>query len=127
LSGLFAPTVLVFTHLVLLPALLSFVGVSPRAAERSLKREQAGDLTGAWAFPARVTQRTLALVALSSKIEVATWVFNPTKFQTRGSAHGSASAGANCSDLNQLISGHVLNDTDRQHVRCPHGSRCAHS
>ena len=35
--------VLIFTNLILLPILLSYVGVSPKAADRSLKLEQASD------------------------------------------------------------------------------------
>lgn len=58
--------VLVFTNLVLLPVLLSFVGVSARAAKRSLAQEQAGELSGAWAFLARFTQRKPALLAIGA-------------------------------------------------------------
>lgn len=58
--------VLVFTNLVLLPVLLSYLGVSHKAAERSLKQEQAGELTGVWRFIALFTQRKPALVAIIS-------------------------------------------------------------
>ena len=58
--------VLVFTNLVLLPVLLSYTGVSPKAAERSLKQEQQGELRGTWAFLARFTQRGPALVAMAA-------------------------------------------------------------
>lgn len=58
--------VLVFTNLVLLPVLLSYVGVSPKAAERSLRQEQAAELTGAWAFLAQFTQRKPALLAIGA-------------------------------------------------------------
>ncbi|WP_245479055.1 efflux RND transporter permease subunit [Rubrivivax rivuli] len=58
--------VLVFTNLVLLPVLLSYVGVSPKAAERSLKQEQAGELKGTWAFLAQFTQRKPALIAVAA-------------------------------------------------------------
>ncbi len=55
--------VLIFTNLVLLPVLLSYVGVSAAAAERSLRQEQAGELRGAWAFLAGFTRRGPALAA----------------------------------------------------------------
>lgn len=60
--------VLIFTNLILLPILLSYVGVNPRAAVRSLRAEQA-DATGAvrhplWAFLDRFTQRRWAGVAV---------------------------------------------------------------
>ena len=61
---------LIFTNLILLPILLSYTGVSAKAAERSL-RDEAADAGGAdkhpmWAFLDRFTQRrhaTLAVVA----------------------------------------------------------------
>jgi predicted RND superfamily exporter protein len=60
--------VLIFTNLILLPILLSFVGVSPAAARRSLRTEIA-EQTGArnnplWHFLGLFTQRTWALPAL---------------------------------------------------------------
>ena len=58
--------VLVFTNLVLLPVLLSYSGVSPKAAERSLKQEQATELKGIWAFLAQFTRRKPALIAVSA-------------------------------------------------------------
>ena len=58
--------VLVFTNLVLLPVLLSYVGVSPKAAERSLKQEQSSELKGIWAFLAQFTQRKPALIAVAA-------------------------------------------------------------
>ncbi len=55
--------VLIFTNLILLPILLSFTGVSPKAAQRSLKAEQQ-DMAGAkhwlWAFLDRFTQGPMA-------------------------------------------------------------------
>jgi uncharacterized protein len=61
---------LIFTNLVLLPMLLSFTGVSARAAQRSLQAEMAGtgeaDVKHAfWAFLDHFTQRTWATVALA--------------------------------------------------------------
>ena len=59
--------VLIFTNLILLPILLSYVGVSPKAAERSLKAEQL-DEQGAkhwmWEFLDLFTQRRWALRAV---------------------------------------------------------------
>ncbi|MEK8029792.1 MMPL family transporter [Ideonella sp. DXS29W] len=61
--------VLIFTNLILLPILLSYTGVSQRAAERSLRAEQA-DAAGAskhrlWAWLDRFTQRRWAAVAIA--------------------------------------------------------------
>ncbi len=59
--------VLIFTNLILLPILLSYVGVSPKAAERSLKAEQL-DEHGAkhwlWEFLDLFTQRRWAARAV---------------------------------------------------------------
>jgi predicted RND superfamily exporter protein len=61
--------VLIFTNLVLLPILLSYVGVSPVAAARSLRAEatDAGDVArpGAWAWLERFTRRGPALAAIA--------------------------------------------------------------
>lgn len=59
--------VLIFTNLILLPILLSYVGVSPSAAERSLKAEQLDEHGGKhwfWEFLDRFTQRRWALRAV---------------------------------------------------------------
>jgi predicted RND superfamily exporter protein len=60
--------VLILTNLILLPIGLSYTGVSPRAAVRSLRAEQA-EASGAakhpmWAFLDRFTQRPWALAAV---------------------------------------------------------------
>ena len=60
--------VLIFTNLILLPVLLSYTGVSAKAAERSLRAE-AADESGAgkhalWAFLDRFTQRRWAALAV---------------------------------------------------------------
>jgi predicted RND superfamily exporter protein len=61
--------VLIFTNLILLPILLSYAGVSARAAARSLHRERA-DLTGVeknhlWSVLVHFTQRRWAGVAVA--------------------------------------------------------------
>jgi predicted RND superfamily exporter protein len=61
--------VLIFTNLILLPILLSYTGVSPAAAERSL-RDEASDARGEqkhalWAFLGRFTERAWALPAVA--------------------------------------------------------------
>ena len=62
--------VLIFTNLVLLPILLSYVGVSPAAAARSVREEtaRASDSAArsnpAWTFLERFTQRRWATAAL---------------------------------------------------------------
>ncbi|MDF0730705.1 MMPL family transporter [Pseudomonas entomophila] len=56
--------VLVFSNLILLPILLSYCGVSPRAAQRSLRSEQAaerGQGPRLWAVLNRFTERRWAL------------------------------------------------------------------
>jgi len=61
--------VLIFTNLVLLPVLLSYVGVSPSAATRSLRDEPGatkGDASGLWKGLDRFTRKGPALVALAS-------------------------------------------------------------
>ncbi|MEJ2393755.1 MAG: MMPL family transporter, partial [Candidatus Thiodiazotropha sp.] len=59
--------VLIFTNLILLPILLSFTGVSPKAAKRSLKSEQQ-DLAGVkhwlWAFLDRFTKKPMATLSV---------------------------------------------------------------
>jgi uncharacterized protein len=60
--------VLIFTNLILLPILLSYAGVSAKAARRSLRAEEA-DAAGAgkhplWAFLDRYTQRRHAGIAI---------------------------------------------------------------
>ncbi|MFT3755749.1 MAG: MMPL family transporter [Pseudoxanthomonas sp.] len=54
---------LVFTNLVLLPVLLSYTGVSAKAAQRSLHAEE-GRIDKLWAWLERFTQRRWAIVAL---------------------------------------------------------------
>ncbi|MCA0241226.1 MAG: MMPL family transporter [Proteobacteria bacterium] len=61
---------LIFTNLILLPVLLSYAGVNPRAAARSLRAEQA-DLQGdakhpLWALLDRFTQARWALGAVAA-------------------------------------------------------------
>jgi uncharacterized protein len=60
---------LIFTNLILLPILLSYAGVSTKAAQRSLRAEEA-DAQGAdkhafWAFLDRFTQRRWATLAVA--------------------------------------------------------------
>ena len=62
--------VLIFTNLILLPVLLSYTGVTAKAATRSLRDEQA-EAAGAekhplWAFLDRFTQRRWAAIALTA-------------------------------------------------------------
>ena len=62
--------VLIFTNLILLPVLLSYTGVTAKAAKRSLHDEQA-EAAGAekhplWAFLDRFTQRRWAAIAVTA-------------------------------------------------------------
>ncbi len=58
--------VLIFTNLLLLPILLSYTGVSPVAAQRSLRAEKAGieSTSKLWAFFGLFTQRRWAVIAI---------------------------------------------------------------
>ena len=63
---------LIFTNLILLPILLSYTGVSPAAAQRSLRAE-AGDASGAarsplWVWLDRFTQRRWATAAVAGAV-----------------------------------------------------------
>ena len=67
--------VLIFTNLLLLPVLLSYTGVSARAAERSLRAEQeehrGKGLGAAWAFLDRFTTRNWAIGAIAVSMVLA--------------------------------------------------------
>jgi predicted RND superfamily exporter protein len=56
--------ILIFTNLILLPILLGFTGVSPTAAARSLREDEASGKSAAWAFLDLFTRRKWASVAL---------------------------------------------------------------
>jgi predicted RND superfamily exporter protein len=62
--------VLIFTNLILLPVILSYTGVSPAAAQRSLRIEQASQSGGAkhafWAFLDLFTTRRWASIAVGA-------------------------------------------------------------
>ena len=55
---------LVFTNLILLPVLLSFVGVSSKAAARSLQNEERGDESIVMRFFSRFTRKSWAIGAI---------------------------------------------------------------
>ncbi|SFV15281.1 efflux RND transporter permease subunit [Pseudoduganella namucuonensis] len=62
--------VLIGTNLILLPVLLSYVGVSPAAAQRSLEEEREGaqGLGKAWALLDRFTERRWAATAIGLSV-----------------------------------------------------------
>ena len=71
--------VLIFTNLILLPVLLSYTGVSAKAAERSLVAEsgtQAGKGAALWRWLERFTERRWAIgaIAISAVLTVAGFV-----------------------------------------------------
>ena len=71
--------VLIFTNLILIPVMLSYIGVSPRAAERSLAAEQA-ELAGSgggrlWSGLARFTERRLAILVILGSVALGAWGF----------------------------------------------------
>ncbi|NMG77730.1 RND family transporter, partial [Aromatoleum diolicum] len=79
LSASIGVAVLIFTNLILLPVLLSYTGVSARAAQRSLVAESgAADGTGAalWRWLERFTERRWAIgaIAISAVLTVAGFV-----------------------------------------------------
>ena len=57
--------VLIFTNLLLLPVLLSYVGVSAAAARRCLRADSAGASGGVWRVLERFTQRRWAVGAIA--------------------------------------------------------------
>jgi predicted RND superfamily exporter protein len=69
--------VLIFTNLLLLPVLLSYTGVSPRAAEHSLREEReetrGKGLGRLWTFLDRFTTRRWAIgaIAVSAALAIA--------------------------------------------------------
>jgi len=66
LSASIGVAILIVTNLILLPVLLSYIGVSPVAARRSLAAGGgAGDVTGIWRWFARFTGRGHALAAVA--------------------------------------------------------------
>ncbi|MEF2162626.1 MMPL family transporter, partial [Pseudomonas aeruginosa] len=83
--------VLVFTNLILLPVLLSYVGVSEKAAARSLREaESSGGRFGIWELLVRFTEKRWALAAIAVSLLLAgggVWV-------ARGLEIGDLDAGA---------------------------------
>ena len=63
--------VLIFTNLLLLPVLLSYVGVSPSAARRCLRADSAGASAGAWRVLERFTGRRWAVGAITVAVLLA--------------------------------------------------------
>jgi uncharacterized protein len=67
--------ILIVTNLIVVPILLSYVGVSPKAAERSLKTELAEKTGGAknpvWRFLDLFTQKRWAMVAIVAAVILA--------------------------------------------------------
>ncbi|RFP09277.1 RND family transporter [Duganella sp. BJB488] len=64
ISASIGVAVLIFTNLILLPVLLSYLGVSAAAAQRSLRDEEAPRKHPFWAFLDRFTQRRWAALAI---------------------------------------------------------------
>jgi predicted RND superfamily exporter protein len=66
---------LIFTNLILLPILLSYFGVSPKAAERSLGDEQGEAKRKLWIFLDRFTQRRWAAATVCTAVVIAVGAF----------------------------------------------------
>jgi predicted RND superfamily exporter protein len=62
---------LIFTNLILLPILLSFTGVSAKAAQRSLRAEAAGTKHALWRWLDRFTERKAATAAIAISLLLA--------------------------------------------------------
>ncbi|MDT4815091.1 efflux transporter, putative, hydrophobe/amphiphile efflux-3 family [compost metagenome] len=58
---------LVFTNLILLPVMLSYTGVSQKAAQRSLRADEA-ELGGVWKLLMRFTERRWAIAAIAASL-----------------------------------------------------------
>ncbi|WP_200843855.1 RND family transporter [Pantoea sp. 18069] len=56
--------ILVFTNLILLPVLLSYTGVSAKAAQRAVRADAVGGVSGLWTILARFTERRWAVAAI---------------------------------------------------------------
>ena len=72
--------VLIFTNLILIPVLLSYVGVTPKAAQRSLAVEQADSQHASgfghvWSTLERFTERRWAVGALLVSLVLGAWGF----------------------------------------------------
>jgi predicted RND superfamily exporter protein len=85
-------TVLIFTKLMLIPVVLSYIGVSPRAAQRMLEREQrqAAGQGGVFGFIERFTERRWATAA----VVIAAMVFGASLHISRGLQVGDLDEGA---------------------------------
>ncbi|VVO66816.1 hypothetical protein PS862_01116 [Pseudomonas fluorescens] len=66
--------ILIFTNLILLPVLLSYIGVSPVAAERSLRAERGG-AHKVWHFLGRLTERRFAKAVIFAHVFVVLGAF----------------------------------------------------
>jgi predicted RND superfamily exporter protein len=84
-------SVLIFTKLILIPVVLSYIGVSPEAARRMLAREQQATMQGGvFGFIERFTERRWATTA----ILVAATVFTASLYISRGLQIGDLDEGA---------------------------------
>lgn len=79
LSASIGVAILILTNLILLPVLLSYVGVSPAAARRSLSEPTEGDLPGEmrgiWGLLTRFTERNYAVAAIGVAVVLAGLAF----------------------------------------------------
>lgn len=76
--------VLIITNLVMIPILMSYIGVSPRAARRSLEAEQkrtgeAAGFTHVWRFLEKFTTRRWATGAVVVTVILAAWGLNTSR------------------------------------------------
>ncbi len=82
--------VLIVTNLLLLPVLLSYTGVSPTAAQRSLHAEGEGVQGGTWSLLDRFTERRWALGAIVVSIALAVFGLGVSKHLKIGDLESGA-------------------------------------
>ncbi len=82
--------ILIFTNLIMLPLLLSFVGVNEQAALRSLRGEQAVQKHPLWAFLDLFTQRRYAAIAITIACLLAVFGLGVSRHLQVGDIHPGA-------------------------------------
>jgi predicted RND superfamily exporter protein len=82
--------ILIFTNLIMLPLLLSFIGVNKKAASRSLRGEQAVQKHPLWRFLDLFTQRRYAAMAIAVAIGLAIFGLGVSRHLQVGDIHPGA-------------------------------------
>jgi predicted RND superfamily exporter protein len=82
--------ILIFTNLIMLPLLLSFIGVNKKAASRSLRGEQAVQKHPLWRFLDLFTQRRYAAMAIAVAFGLAVFGLGVSRHLQVGDIHPGA-------------------------------------